>query len=145
MAKVECICDWCGVTFTKLSWEVHEHNFCCIEHFRHFASKRMTAMNESLNPSRMTKETRTKLRKAHLNTGKGVTYAKEYGRHAHRIAAEKMLGRPLKPGEVVHHIDENKRNNNPDNLMVFSSQKEHAAYHNKMNRFFGVEKGGDVK
>jgi hypothetical protein len=31
---------------------------------------------------------------------------------------EKKLGRKLKPGEVVHHIDENKRNNDPENLSL---------------------------
>lgn len=35
------------------------------------------------------------------------------------MVAERMLGRKLKPGEVVHHIDGNKRNNAPENLMVF--------------------------
>ena len=113
MARVECICDWCGAPFSKQSWEMHEHNFCCIEHFRRFASERMTAMNEELNPKRMTDKTRAKLRRARLNSGDGVTYTKVYGRHEHRVVAEQMLGRPLKPGEVVHHIDEDKRNNNP--------------------------------
>jgi len=102
-------------------------------------------MNEELNPKRMTDKTRAKLRKARLNSGDGVTYTKVYGRHEHRVVAEQMLGRPLKPGEVVHHIDEDKRNNNPENLMVFPSQKEHAAYHAKMNRFFGLTEGGDAQ
>jgi hypothetical protein len=47
-------------------------------------------------------------------------YVKVGGRHEHRIVAEKMLGRPLRSGEVVHHIDENKHNNAPENLSVIS-------------------------
>ena len=89
----------------------------------------MKTLNEELNPYRMTPETRMKLREAHLNTGEGKSYEKFMGRHTHRIVAEQMLGRPLRPGEVVHHIDEDKRNNSPENLMVFSTQAEHAAWH----------------
>lgn len=49
--------------------------------------------------------------------------------YTHRIIAEKMLGRKLKIGEQVHHIDKNKRNNNPSNLMVFVSRSAHQSYH----------------
>ncbi len=82
----------------------------------------------------MTYETRLKLRKARLNTGKGKSYPKLFGRHIHRVIAEIKLGRKLKPGEVVHHKNENKRNSSPDNLTVFSSQSEHAAWHAMKNR-----------
>ncbi|WP_045235088.1 HNH endonuclease signature motif containing protein [Deinococcus pimensis] len=43
----------------------------------------------------------------------------------HRLVAERMLGRPLRPGEVVHHVDGDKRNNNPENLRVLQSQQRH--------------------
>ena len=77
----------------------------------------------------MTPEVRAKLRESRLGRGEGVTYTKTYGRHTHRVVAEQMLGRPLLKGEVVHHIDGNKRNNHPDNLMVFPSQSEHVRGH----------------
>ncbi len=77
----------------------------------------------------MTNEFREKLRNAKLNTGEGKSYEKYFGRHLHRIVAEQMLGRPLQKGEVVHHIDENKRNNLPSNLRVFASQAEHVKHH----------------
>lgn len=91
----------------------------------------MALLNAELNPTRMTVETRTKLREAHMGRGEGKTYEKLFGVHTHRRVAELMLGRPLKKGEVVHHIDGNKRNNSPENLMVFESQAEHAAWHAK--------------
>lgn len=49
--------------------------------------------------------------------------------YEHMIVAEKMLGRELKNGEVVHHKDRNKKNNSPDNLMVFKTNTDHSAYH----------------
>lgn len=39
-----------------------------------------------------------------------------------------MLGRPLAPGEVVHHRDGDKRNNVPENLVVMT-QGEHMREH----------------
>jgi hypothetical protein len=41
---------------------------------------------------------------------------------------ENKLGRPLKKGEIVHHIDENKSNNSPENLMVMT-QSQHIEMH----------------
>jgi hypothetical protein len=46
----------------------------------------------------------------------------------HQAVAGWKLGRPLEPGEVVHHDDGNKRNNHPDNVWVFSSQRAHMLY-----------------
>ena len=47
----------------------------------------------------------------------------------HRWVAEKKLGRELRPGEVVHHKDRDKSNNDPDNLWVFRNQDEHDIVH----------------
>lgn len=88
-------------------------------------------MNRELNPVRMTPEVREKLRKYHLGSGKGCSYPKLYGRHVHRIIAEQIIGRPLYPEEVVHHIDGNKQNNSVDNLQVLPNQAEHARIHFK--------------
>lgn len=57
-------------------------------------------------------------------------YRKVDNRHEHRTVAEQMLGRPLKKGEIVHHIDSNKRNNDPSNLQVMT-QSQHASIHFK--------------
>jgi len=66
---------------------------------------------------------------------RGTGYQHSAGYHCigdrlvHRDIAAKKIGRPLRRGEVVHHIDGNRRNNHPDNLHVFASQAEHAAHH----------------
>jgi hypothetical protein len=48
--------------------------------------------------------------------------------YEHQEVAAWKLGRPLCAGEVVHHQDGNKRNNHPDNIWVFSSQRAHMLY-----------------
>ncbi len=47
----------------------------------------------------------------------------------HRHVMEQALGRKLKPNEVVHHIDHDRTNNEPENLMIFQSHAEHNDYH----------------
>lgn len=46
----------------------------------------------------------------------------------HRLVAESMLGRPLRKGEVVHHHDEVRTNNDESNLQVMT-QAEHRRHH----------------
>ncbi len=61
--------------------------------------------------------------------GKGEL-ASNRNRHVHRIIAEKMIGRPLRSDEHVHHIDGNKQNNAPENLRVMS-KSEHMTLHHR--------------
>lgn len=46
----------------------------------------------------------------------------------HRYIMSKHLKRPLKPGEMVHHQDGNKKNNNIKNLLI-TSHEEHIIIH----------------
>ena len=63
------------------------------------------------------------------HTGKlAHTYVKRGGRHEHRVVAERTLGRSLTRREVVHHIDENPKNNDPSNLMIIT-QGQHMQEH----------------
>ena len=50
----------------------------------------------------------------------------------HILITEEKLGRYLKDGEVVHHIDGDRTNNNPSNLYV-CEKGEHHSLHWKMN------------
>lgn len=46
----------------------------------------------------------------------------------HQVVMEGVIGRPLQPGEVVHHRDQNKVNNSPENLKL-TTQSEHIREH----------------
>jgi hypothetical protein len=52
----------------------------------------------------------------------------------HILVAEKQLGRFLREGETVHHINFDKTNNAPENLYLFLTAGEHTAYHHALNR-----------
>lgn len=68
-------------------------------------------------------------RRAANQRGTGTKgYVKELGRHQHRVVAEQKLGRALLPGEIVHHLDGDKKNNDPANLAVMT-QGEHMRTH----------------
>lgn len=142
MQMVTTTCDLCGKEFQKLKIEIHKHNFCCKEHFYRWNSKRMSEYNKIDNPmNKIGGVLKSRLRRGAMqrDRGEGKTYRKFLGRHEHRVVAEMKLGRPLKKGEVVHHIDGNFRNNDPDNLMVLPSQAEHCRIHG-----FGKKKEGDA-
>jgi hypothetical protein len=53
----------------------------------------------------------------------------------HRMVCEKALGKPLPPTAVVHHVDENRLNNDPNNLVVCPSQTYHMLLHRRQDAF----------
>lgn len=48
--------------------------------------------------------------------------------YEHRLNAEKAMDRPLGSGEDVHHRDEVKSNNDPENLKVCTIQEHHVEH-----------------
>jgi hypothetical protein len=74
-----------------------------------------------------------------IKTGKKINgigwkaYTKE-----HKLILEKKLGRPLKTGEIVHHLDSNKLNNSENNLVLFGNGREHRAAHVSLEKI-GLE------
>ena len=43
----------------------------------------------------------------------------------HVLVMERVLGRPIQPGEIVHHIDGNRSNNDESNLHLCRNHAEH--------------------
>ena len=67
----------------------------------------------------------------------------------HIVIAEIKVGRKIFKKEAVHHVDKDKTNNDPDNLMVLS-HSEHASIHGRdrkgkkrPKRFNNVSSGED--
>lgn len=71
-----------------------------------------------------------------LEAPKGTVTTQGYrafgGKLEHRLVAEKVLGRPLKEEEIVHHHDENRLNNTPSNLVICPSHAYHFLLHQRM-------------
>lgn len=134
-------CVICGTPVTRIpSWMLKE--VCCSKPCtKLYLSRKMSKLNIKMNPDRMTDEVKEKLSYSRLGSGEGKAYPKTNSRHSHRVMAEEILGRKLLPGEIVHHIDENKRNYAKDNLQVFASQAEHARHH--MNKRLEQKKNPD--
>jgi LAS superfamily LD-carboxypeptidase LdcB len=69
-----------------------------------------------------------------LVTRHGHPNAKARGQiYEHILVMSEMLGRPLTKEEIVHHHDEDKRNNAPSNLQLFATKAEHNMQHAKMD------------
>lgn len=139
MSKMFLKCDYCGKEYTSYQCGKYNH-FCSIEcrrlgaylmsqnitvEDRERRSKQIIRVNKTMNNhGERRKRQAEKLR----GRGSGKGYTKVNGVHRHRVVAEKMLGRPLKPGEIVHHIDGNKKNDTPENLKVMT-QSDHIREH----------------
>lgn len=115
--KVEIICDNCGSLFLMHRCYLkrdRKHRFC---------SKRCEADFRRLNNT--------------VNSYRGGTIAQNgykyieidgVQREEHRVIMERILGRPLHSDEIVHHINGDKLDNRPENLMI-TTRSEHRKLH----------------
>jgi len=62
----------------------------------------------------------------------------------HRLVAEKMLGRTLTPRDQIHHLDGNKANNDPRNLLILD-RASHRQLHEYMSSEYQREHFGTMQ
>ena len=111
------ICRRCGKVFLSRKGLM----FCSRDCFRQWRSAALADYNRTANPLNKRGgvfEARIKSSLRRRGAGEGKAYRKLLGQHAHRVIAAEMIGRTLRPGEVVHHLDGDKLNNSPENLEV---------------------------
>lgn len=117
--KVEVICNGCGKSFLK--------HRCYLKrgHKHHFCSKQCEGEFRSLHNTTQSYQGGTILRN-------GYRYIRLNGvqKEEHRIVMEQIIGRPLHGNEIVHHINGNKLDNRPENLVIMT-RSEHMKLHAK--------------
>lgn len=122
MPKIKCICPECGKEFYQYSSRIKQGIKRCS---RKCQGKFLSKEN---NPAWKRGYTMSGGYKMIIVNNKKV--------YEHRYVMEQHIGRKLKRGEEVHHIDGNKMNNDIDNLILLSIE-EHKKFHRdiKTGRF----------
>ena len=59
----------------------------------------------------------------------------------HILVAERAFGGPLPAGSVVHHVNQNKLDNHPENLVICPSEAYHQLLHRRMR---ALEQSGNA-
>lgn len=72
----------------------------------------------------------------HLADVRGYAYE-------HRLAAEEKIGRRLRPGEQVHHVNGNRQDNRPENIEVKASLADHFVEHRKPENRYRLRMPGE--
>lgn len=156
---IECFCG-CGKTinrYDKKGREVKFHKDCCsigkklssgVKLFLSQKAKEPNRIDQSLRRiSRVNQEVKLGLRKpGHFIDGiskcrdDGYLMIKKPEHHRadnhgyvfiHVLIAEEKLGRLLNDKETVHHINRNRKDNRPENIIVLPTPNDHQKLHSR--------------
>ena len=118
MEKIRCTCENCGCTFglwpSQLEATRGRGRYCSVECR---AQHRVGTNHPQWKGKVRTPRGYVKL---HMADGSLV--------YEHRYVMEQHLGRPLLPGEDVHHINKDKADNRVENLRIVN-KTEHSSLH----------------
>lgn len=111
MPKVNC--DFCGASVMRAKRRIDKcKNFFCNKKCKGDWMRGKFVVDHPVNQYRVIKSAKTK---------------KSMGEH--RFVASLVLGRPLNKDEHVHHVNGDKLDNRPENLVILSPS-QHASLHN---------------
>ena len=112
-----CICENCGKTFMRKPGKLDNHY--CSTGCRAEMRRKMAAQSTSSYNGRV-----------YMRDSSYPVEVKQTPIDTARLVAQQKLGRQIRDGEVVHHLDMNLNNNNADNIIVFASQADCMLYLN---------------
>lgn len=122
-------CEQCGgQLFTEKPSELLTRRFC---------SKNCSNAFQSVSQNHPVYKARRRTTSGYIVSSLGAGRLK----FEHRTVAETMLGRSIEKHECVHHIDLDKLNNEPKNLLVLS-KRNHAVLHHELGRRYMEEHQG---
>ena len=144
MSKAQLTCERCGKAYERYTSQAATSRFCsrdCLQRWldanvrtKHKAPW-LTKLNQEPGRnayiSRSTAAKRSRIARAKKEPRK---YKKLRGRHEHRIVAERVIGRSLSSDELIHHVDEDQRNNDPANLDIGITRRMHQRIHAKLRK-----------
>jgi hypothetical protein len=114
-------CKFCGEQFTRIGSQLKKkHGGYCSPQC--FAASRSICGEYSKNGGVLSRVSETA----------NIKYSRKQGMLARKAIEES--GIQLSPGQVIHHIDGVKSNNDISNLMIFDSQSEHMKYHHNLRK-----------
>jgi hypothetical protein len=62
-----------------------------------------------------------------------------------RIVAQRALGKPLPASVIVHHVNENRADNRPENLVICPNDAYHQLLHRRMRALDGCGRADWIK